>query len=258
MINPTKKSLLASAIFLALNIQSAQAAEMCTATPIDRQGEVAANTAEALCLTDYGLYLHVNVPYENSNVTITLSGGTFSGSSDAGIKLYDGDDWSGNVEESSLTAGTNDESISFVSRAGNRYFKVDGNIEQVSLNVTITGGDIPPPMPTEYVVYDTNVPVSIGAAPISSKASYGSAVTEILATTYSGFEAIAGSINDPISDVSDAIHYLAKADDLADPDLNQLLYFLASYKYYSEAMTDAEASALSTALLAVTQMTDFV
>jgi len=232
-----------------------QAAEMCGTKTLDRQGEVPANQTH--CITDYGHYFYVNVPYENSNVTITTSGGTFSGTSDAGIKLYDGDDWNGNVVASSFTTGTNDESISFVSRAGDRYFKIDGNIEQTSLTVTITGGDIPPPM-GDYIVYNSNVVVDVPAASISSKAQYGSAVSAILVASYDDFSGIASATNDPISDVSKAIHYLAKADDLTDPDLNQLLYFLASYGYHAAAMTDAEASELSTALLAVSQMTDFI
>ncbi|PKI13041.1 collagenase [Colwellia sp. 12G3] len=250
-----KKTLIASAIFLSLNIGTIQAAEMCGTKTVERQGEVSANQAH--CITDYGHYLYVNVPYENSNVVITTSGGAFNGS-DASIKLYDGDDWSGNVEASSSNAGTNDESVAFTSRAGNRYFKIDGNIEQVNLIVTISGGDIPPPMPDEYIVYDTNISIAIGAASISSKAQYGSTIAAVLAASYSDFEGIASAVNDPITDVSQALHFLAKADDLTDPDLNQLLYFLGSYKYYAEAMTDAEASALSTSLLAVTQMTDFV
>jgi len=249
-----KKTLLASAIFLSLNMGAAQAAEMCGAKTLDRQGEVPANQTH--CITDYGHYLYVTVPYENSNVTIATSGGTFNGN-DAGIKLYDGNDWSGNVEASSLTAGTNEESISFVSRAGERYFKVDGNIEQTSLTVTISGGDVPPPM-GDYVIYNTNVVVDVPAAAIFSKAEYSLAVAAILVGSYDDFAGIAGAANDPINGVSDAIHYLAKADDLADPDLNQLLYFLASYKYNAAAMTDAEASKLSTALLAVSQMSNFI
>ena len=249
----TNKSLLASAIFLALNMHNAQAAEMCGTKTLDRQGEVPANQVQ--CITDYGHYLYVNVPYNNSNVTITTSGGTFNGV-DADIKLYDGDDWSGNIEASSITAGTNDESLSFVSRAGDRYFRIEGNIEQVSLNVTISGGDVPPPM-GDYIVYNTAVAVSVPAAPIASKAGYGSTISTILAASYADFEGIASAANDPITDVSQAVHYLAKADDLTDPDLNQLLYFLGSYKYYAQAMTDTEASALSTALLAVTQMSNF-
>jgi len=249
-----KKTLIASAIFLSLNMGATQAAQMCGAKTLDRQGEVPANQTH--CITDYGHYLYVTVPYENSNVTITTSGGSFNGN-DAGLKLYDGDDWSGNVEASSLNAGTNEESLSFVSRAGQRYFKVDGNIEQTSLTVTISGGDIPPPM-GDYVIYNTNVVVDVPAAGISSKAQYSSAVSAILVASYDDFSGIAGAANDPIDDVSDAIHYLAKADDLADPDLNQLLYFLASYKYNASAMTDAEASKLSTALLAVSQMSDFI
>jgi len=249
-----KKTLLASAIFLSLHMGTAQAASMCGAKTQDRQGEVPANQTQ--CMTDYGHYLFVTVPYENSNVTITTSGGTFIGS-DADIKLYDGNDWSGNIEASSATSGTNEESLSFVSRAGERYFKIDGNIEQTNLTVTITGGDVPPPM-GDYIVYNTNVVVDVPAASISSKAQYGSAISAILVASYSDFAGIASAVNDPINDVSDAIHYLAKADDLADPDLNQLLYFLASYKYNAQALTDVEAAKLSTALLAVSQMTNFI
>ncbi|MEW6993555.1 collagenase [Colwelliaceae bacterium MEBiC 14330] len=249
-----KKTLLASTIFLSLNIGASQAAQLCGATTQVRQGEVPANQTQ--CITDYGHYLFVTVPYENSNVTITTSGGTFTGS-DAGIKLYDGDDWSGNIEASSLTADTNEESLSFVSRAGERYFKIEGNIEQTSLTVTVTGGDIPPPM-GDYIVYDTNIVVDIPSANITSKSQYGSSIAAILLASYSDFADLAAADNDPINDVAEAIHYLAKADDLTDPDLNQLLYFLASYKYYAAAITDAEASKLSTALLAVSQMTDFI
>jgi hypothetical protein len=249
-----KKTLLASAILLSLNMASVQAASMCGAKTLDRQGEVPANQTH--CITDYGHYLYVTVPYENSNVTITTTGGTFIGN-DADIKLYDGNDWSGNVEASSVTAGTNEESLSFVSRAGERYFKIDGNIEQTSLTITVTGGDIPPPM-GDYVIYNTKVFVDVPPASISSKAQYGPAIAAILVASYSDFAGIAGAANDPIDDVSQSIHYLAKADDLTDPDLNQLLYFLASYKYNATALTDAEASALSTALLAVSQMTNFI
>lgn len=254
MIITTKKTLLASAIFISLNMGTVQAAQMCGTKTLDRQGEVPANITQ--CITDYGHYLYVNVPYANSNVTITTSGGTFNGT-DADIKLYDGDDWSGNVEASSITAGTNEESISFVSRAGKRYFVVNGNIEQTSLTATITGGDVPLPM-GDYIVYNTSIVVDVPAAPISSKAQYGSTIETVLAASYSDFEGIASAATDPITDVSQAVHYLAKADDLTDPDLNQLLYFLGSYKYYAEAMTDAEALELSTALLAVTQMTGFI
>ena len=248
-----KKTLLASAILLSCNMGAAQAA-MCGAKTLDRQGEVPANQTH--CITDYGHYFYVNVPYNNSQVTITTSGGTYNGL-DADIVLYDGDDWSGNVEASSSTSGTNDESISFTSRAGERYFKINGDIQETSLTVTITGGDIPPPM-GDYIVYNTNVVVDVPAAAISSKAQYGASIADILAASYDDFASIAGAATDPISDVANAIHYLAKADDLTDPDLNQLLYFLASYKYHAAAMTDSEAQALSTALLAVTQMTDFV
>ncbi|MCJ8318367.1 MAG: collagenase [Colwellia sp.] len=253
----TKKSLLASAMLLAMNVTNVQAADMCGEKTLPRQGEVPAN--ETHCITDYGHYLYVDVPYDNSDVTITTSGGTFTGS-DADISLYPGTWWGdGDIEESSSTPDTNDESISFVSRAGKRYFHIGGNIQETSIIVNISGGDIPVPPPPmgDYIIYPTSTNVDVPAAPISSKAQYGATIASILAASYSDFAAIAGADEDPITDVAAAIHYLGDADDLTDPDLNQLLYFLASYKYYAPAMTDVEAQALSTALLAVTQMTDF-
>jgi len=254
----TKKSLLASALLLAMNVTNVQAADMCGEKTLDRQGEVPAN--EMHCITDYGHYLYVNVPYENSDVTISTSGGTFTGS-DADISLYPGTWWGdGEVEASSNNPDSNDESISFVSRAGERYFHIGGNIQETSIIVNISGGDIPippPPMGDYNNDYPTSTIIDVPAAPISDKAQYGASVIDVLAASYSGFAAIAGADHDPITEVAWAIHYLAQADDLTDPDLNQLLYFLASYKYYAEAMTDAEAQALSTALLAVTQMTNF-
>ena len=253
-----KKSLLASALLLSMNIANVQAVEMCGEKTLPRQGEVPVN--EMHCITDYGHYLFVDVPYDNSDVTITTSGGTFTGS-DADITLYQGDYWdAAAIEATSDNPESNDESISFVSHAGKRYFAIGGNIQQTSLMVNISGGDIPePPEPMgDYIIYPTNTIVDVPAALISSKAQYGASVAEILASDYNGFKAIAGAVIAPITDVSQALHYLAEADDLADPDLNQLLYFLASYKYYAEQMTNSEAQALSTALLAVTQMTDFV
>ena len=253
-----KKSLLASALLLSMNIANVQAVEMCGEKTLPRQGEVPAN--EMHCITDYGHYLFVDVPYDNSDVTITTSGGTFTGS-DADINLYTGTWWGdGAIEASSTNPESNDESISFVSHAGKRYFHIGGNIQQTSIIVNISGGDIPePPAPMgDYIVYPTKITVAVPAALITSKAQYGDSIIEILASDYNGFKAIAGAVIDPITDVAQALHYLAEADDLADPDLNQLLYFLASYKYYAEQMTDSEAQALSTALLAVTQMTDFV
>ncbi len=250
-----KKSLLASALLLSLNIANVQAVEMCGEKTLPRQGEVPANVTH--CITDYGHYFYVDVPYENSDVTITTSGGTFTGS-DADITLYQGDYWdAAAIEATSDNPETNNESISFVSHAGKRYFAIGGNIQETSLIVNISGGEIPPPM-GDYIVYPTSTSVDVPAAPISSKAEYSTSVNTLIASGYSSFKEIAGAVDDPITDVAAAIHYLADADDLTDPDLNQLLYFLASYKYHAEQMTDSEAQALSTALLAVTQMTDFV
>ncbi|MGS0693570.1 collagenase [Shewanella sp. 0m-4] len=250
----SRKSILTSAILASINVGAVQAAEMCGDKTLDRQGEVPANQTH--CITDYGHYLYINVPYENSNVTISTSGGTYTGS-DAELILYDGSDWSGNQELISNTPGTNDEQLSFVSRAGERYFKINGNIQETTLEVTITGGDVPPPM-GDYIVFNTNIDVALPAPAITSKSQYGATIATILAASYSDFETIAGASQDPITDVAEALHYLASADDLADPDLNQLLYFLASYKYYAEAMTDAEAQQLSIALQAVAKMTNFI
>ena len=231
--------------------------DLCGDKTLPRQSEVPAN--EKQCITDYGHYFTVDVPYKNSSVTIATWGGTFSYSG-AKIELFQGDSWGGAVEAVSDDPSTNDESISFVSRAGKRYFAIGGNIQQTSLMVTISGGDIPPPPKPigDYIVYPTSTTVGVRSALITSKAEYGATIAGILVSDYNGFKVIAAAEVDPITDVAQAIHYLAGADDLTDPDLNQLLYFLASYKYYAEAMTDAEAEALSTALLAVTQMTGFV
>ncbi|NQZ13025.1 MAG: collagenase, partial [Algicola sp.] len=250
-----KKSILASVILLALGSQNAQANTMCGVKTTERQGVITANQTE--CITDYGHYFYVTVPYENSNVTITTSGGTYSGT-DAGIVLYSGDSWNSSEEEAqSMTPDTNDESLSFVSRAGQRYFRISGNIAETSLLVSVTGGDVPLPM-GDYFVYDTNIAVNLPAPTLTSKAQYGSVIGTILTAAYADFEAIAAAPDDPISDVAAAVHYLAHADNIADPDLNQLLYFLGSYKYYALAMTDSEAAALSTALQAVATMTGFL
>ncbi|NRA60990.1 MAG: collagenase [Psychrobium sp.] len=227
---------------------------MCGTKTQDRQGKVSTNVTH--CISDYGHYLYFNVPYANSNVTITTTGGTFNGS-DGNLYLYDGDDWSGNEEQVSATAGTNEESLSFTSYAGDRYFRITGNIKETSLTISVTGGDVPAPL-GEYIIFNSNIIVDVPAASISSKSQYGSTIATILAAKYSDFKGIAGATTDPITDVANAIHFLAKSDDLADPDLNQLLYFLNSYTYYAPAMTNAEASALSTALLAVTQITGFI
>ena len=254
MILTTRKSFLASAIFMSLNIGAVNAAELCGEKTQPRQGEVPANQTQ--CMTDYGHYLYVNVPYPNSDVSITTSGGTFTGS-DATIILYDGNDWSGNEQLRSANAGTNDERVSFVSGAGNRYFAINGNIAQTSLLVTIIGGDVPPPM-GDYIIFNTDINVTVSNPPINSKSQYGAIIPTILTAVYDDFEGLASAANDPLSDVTAAVHYLASADNIDDPDLNQLLYFLGSYKFYAPAMSADEAQALSNAFVAVAKMSDFL
>jgi len=254
MIFKTKKLLTASAILLAMNTTSANAAGSCTEKTQARQGEVAINQDH--CISDYGHYLYINVPYDNSQVTISTLGGSFNGL-DANLFLYEGDDWSGTVEVSSENAATNDESISFVSRAGERYFKITGNVSLTSLTATVTGGDAPAPI-GEFIVYNTEVKVDVAAPQISNKSQYGAVISKILSANYDGFVTISSATEDPIVDVANAIHMLAANDVLTDPDLNQLLYFLTAYNQSADLMTPAQAQSLSTALLAVTQMTGFV
>ena len=254
MILTTRKSFLASAIFVSLNIGAVNAAQLCGEKTLPRQGEVPANQTQ--CITDYGHYFYVTVPYDNSDVTIATSGGTFTGS-DATIILYDGDGWSGDEQLRSANAGTNDETISFVSHAGKRHFAINGNIAQTSLLVTISGGDVPPPM-GDYIVFDTNINATITSPAISSKSQYGAIIPTILTAVYADFKGLASAANDPLSDVTNAVHYLASADNISDPDLNQLLYFLGSYKFHASAMTADEAQALSNAFIAVAKMSDFL
>lgn len=249
-----KKSVLASAVLLSLSSNITLANAQCGDPTLPRQGEVSANQTH--CITNYGHYFYVEVPYENSQLVISTSGGTYNGI-DAAISLYEGNHWSGTVTQRSDTADTNTEQVSETSRAGRRYFKIDGNIAQTTLRVDITGGDIPPPL-GDYIIYNTNISVNLPNPAISSKSQYGSIIPTILAAKYADFEALAGAANDPLPDVLEAIHYLADADDIADPDLNQLLYFLGSYKFYAQAITTTEASNLNTAMQAVAKMTAFL
>lgn len=249
------KSLLSSVILLALSPSGANAQDLCGERTIERQAEVTAG--QDYCMTDYGHYFWVTVPYDNSNVTIKTSGGTFSGI-DADIILYSGSWWSSGEEEAqSTTKDSNDETLSFVSRAGKRYFRLTGNISQTNLLVTVEGGDVPPPL-GDYIVFDTNISVSVPSARLTSKVQYADVIATVLAAEYSDFKTIAAAQPDPITDVAEAVHFLAQQDDIKDADLNQLLYFLGSYKYYADAMTTAEAQALTTAMQAVAKMTGFL
>jgi hypothetical protein len=250
-----KKTLLAGAVLFSLSANYTQAFELCGDKTLDRQGDVPIN--EMQCITDYGHYFYFTVPYENSEVTITTSGGLFN-FSDAELTLYSGDYWDNNeIELQSNTPDSNEESISFVSRAGERYFYISGNIEQTSLLVSVTGGDIPEPM-GDYIVFDTNIPADLPTPILTSKAQYGDVIATILAASWSDFEGIASAADDPLTDVTNTLHYLAASDDLTDPDLNQLLYFMGSYKYYADKMTDEEAANLSIAMQAVAKMSGFL
>lgn len=259
MKNFTRKTLLSGSLLTALLPIIGHSAELCDGPAIARQGEVEIN--QTGCMTDNGLYLYFNVPYDNSDVNITISGGTFAGSADAELYLYSGTNWSSEeLELQTDTPDSNEESLSFTSREGQRYFKIRGNIEQANLLVSVSGGDIPPPPPPlgDYVVYDTDVATSIPAPSITSKAGFDSSVTTILSLSFSDYEAIASNDTDVISHVSEALHYLASTDAIADADLLKLLNFTLVYAKDGEPLTAEQAQALSIAMQAVAKMSDFL
>ncbi|ACJ31473.1 Dihydroxyacid dehydratase/phosphogluconate dehydratase [Shewanella piezotolerans WP3] len=258
MKNFTRKTLLSGSLLAALLPNIGHTAEHCDGPTVARQGEVEIN--KPLCMTDNTLYLHFNVPYENSDVTITVSGGTFSGTADAELYLYSGTNWSSEaLELQTDTPNSNEESLSFTSKEGKRYFKIRGNIEQTNLLVSVSGGDIPPPPPLgDYVVYDTNVVTSIPAAIIASKAGFDSSVTTILSLSFSDYEAIASNGTNVINHVSEALHYLASTDDIADADLLKLLNFVLVYAKDGEPLTAEQAQSLSIAMQAVAKMSGFL
>ncbi|WP_182440092.1 collagenase [Colwellia sp. RSH04] len=231
-------------------------AELCGEKTLERQTTVIAN--QNFCLTDYGHYLKVNIPYHNSNVTITTSGGTFEGTLDATIKLYSNESWDNDKLEASVdNPNSNDETLSFISPAGIRYFSLGGNVSEMTLYVSVTGGDIPEPL-GDFIVYDTNVIVDIPPASLSSKTEFSAIVNEIIAAQESDYSAIAEANPGSIIDVAHAIHYMASLDDINDSDLLALLPYVYPYSYKYYYMPDEEAEIISTALVAVAKMSDFI
>ncbi|MBU2967792.1 collagenase [Pseudoalteromonas sp. C2R02] len=249
-----KTTLMLGSILATMINTSTYASDLCTASPIERQGEV--TTGESHCLTANTHYLYFKVPYENSEVTITLSGGTFSGSNDAELQLYTGDSWSSDELETSVdTINSNNESMSFVSRAGDRYFKIRGDIQQANLNITVSGGDITPPL-GDFIVYNTNIQIDLPNASITSKSQYHDDVTTVL-TPGNSFTELSESGSIDINHISAALHFLALENDINDSDISNLLYFIAKYSEKGEPLTDAEASQLSIAMQALAKMEDF-
>jgi hypothetical protein len=88
---------------------------------------------------------------------------------------------------------------------------------------------------------------------------FSDVVNNIIAGTWDDWAEITRSTPDPITDVANAIIFLAAENNINTTDLGQLLYFLKNYSINgpTEDFTQDEALQLSKALLAVAEMTDF-
>jgi len=232
------------------------AADMCGEKTLDRQSILTAN--QSYCLTDYGHYLWLYIPLNNSNVTITTTGGSFSNTNGASIELYSDESWDNDkIIDQVDTANSNEESLSFVSGVGNYYFTLGGNVTEMSLSVTVSGGEERTDL-SDFIVYDTNVSVTVPAAILSNKGEFTAVVNQIISENSSEQRTIAENNAGSIVDVAHAIHFLAEQDDISDSDFAKLMPFIKQYKLYGIDVTDAEALAVNNALLAVANMTDFV
>ncbi|TKB53242.1 collagenase [Ferrimonas aestuarii] len=97
--------------------------------------------------------------------------------------------------------------------------------------------------------------------PLLPEAAYGSdsdfvvGTLEVLESDSSQW----GSLNQNgrMQGVFDAIHYLAQQDDIGDPRLDKLLYYITFTERYN-ALSEAELLSAHHALLAVAQMSDFL
>ena len=231
-------------------------ASMCGEKTLERQGFVNAN--QSYCLTDYGHYLKIFIPYKNSNVTITTSGGTFSGADGASIELYSNESWNTEKIVAQVNrSNTNDESLSFLSSVGNHYFTIGGNVTELTLLVTVSGGDIPAPL-GDFIVFDTEIAVTIPNSGLTSKAEFSTVVDQLLTATNDEYQVIAENNPRAILTVAQAIHFIAEQNDITDTDLLKLIPFIESYERYGDEVNEEEALAVNNALLAVANMNDFI
>jgi hypothetical protein len=232
------------------------AADMCGEKTLERQSILSAN--QSYCLTDYGHYLWIYIPLNNSNVTITTTGGSFVYSNGASIELYSDESWDNDkIIDQIDTPNSNEESISFVSGVGNHYFTIGGDVTEMTLTVTVTGGDERAAL-DDYIVFDTNVPVTVPVAILSNKSEFTAVVNQIISENSSEQRTIAENNAGSLIDIAHAIHFLAEQDDISDSDFTKLMPFIEQYKRYGTDVTDAEALAVNNALLAVANMTGFV
>ncbi|MCJ8320525.1 MAG: collagenase, partial [Colwellia sp.] len=256
MINPCQIITSIISFLLLLISSNTFAADMCGEKTLERQTIVAAN--QSYCLTDFGHYLWVYIPLDNSNVTITTSGGSFVGSNGASIELFSDESWDNDKEIAQVdTANSNEETLSFISGVGNHYFTIGGNVSELTLLVAVTGGDIPEPL-GEFIVFDTDIVVDIPMSGLTSKTEFSAIVNQIIAADSSDYRSIAEDNIGSISDVAQAIHFIAEQGDISDTDFTQLMPFIESYQRYGEDVNDAEALAVNNALIAVASMTNFL
>ncbi|GAA6171297.1 hypothetical protein NBRC116592_09670 [Colwellia sp. KU-HH00111] len=212
------------------------------------------------CISGNGLYYYVDVPTDNTDVTITTSGG----SGDADIFVNTGN-WASRANH--IAASENegsDNSLTINTNIGRLYLSIFGIHQEVSLMLTQATGDSGPgdgsdPATDDYIVIDKNVVVNIPTPILSSRSEFSDVVNTIIAGTWDDWAAIASGTPDPISDVADAIHFLAAQDDINNSELDQLVYFLRNYSFngHFENFSQDKAQRLSNALHAVAKMTDF-
>ncbi|KGJ91204.1 collagenase [Colwellia psychrerythraea] len=203
------------------------------------------------CISGNGLYYHLEVEQDNTNITITTSGGT----GDADIYINQGK-WAtrSRYTEFSENEGT-ENSLIVNADSGRLYVSIFGKNQGVSLLVSaISSSDS-----DDYVVIDKDVPVNIPLPELNSISEFTDTVNQIIASSWSDWSAISSGSIDPITDVANAIHFLAEQDDINSIDLDQLMYFLKNYSFNGpyQDFTRDEAQRLSNALQAVAKMSEF-
>ncbi len=201
------------------------------------------------CISGNGLYYHLDVEQDNTNVTITTSGGT----GDADIYVNEGK-WATRSRYSNVSENDGTEnSLTVNTDTGRLYVSIFGINEEVSLLVTAASGT------KDYVVIEKDVQVNIPEPTLSSTSEFSDVVNQIIASTWADWKAISTGEVDPITDVANAIHFLAAQDDITSTELDQLMYFLRNYSFYGpyKDFSNDEALRLNNALQAVAKMSDF-
>lgn len=222
-----------------------------------QSGEIALN--EALCIGGNGLHYYVDVPQDNTELTIETQGG--EGEADI---FVNNSGWAtrSSYTSSSANAGTN-ETLKVTANKGLFYVSVMGQNDGVNFSVK-TGTSTPDPVnPTDpttadFVVVEP-VAVSIPAAAINSKAEFSSDVEQIIDSTWAQWGEISANTPGVVADVAKAIHFLAQQDDIKDKDLDTLLYFLRNFAANGDftQFSQVDAKLISDALHAVAMMTEF-